>query len=46
MWHQSYSNKTASGIPPKTAIDALGQYGEKYCPNIFVLPNNIRFCII
>jgi hypothetical protein len=41
-WHQSYSNKTASGIPLKTAIDALDHCGENYCPNIFVLPKNIR----
>ena len=45
-WHQSYSNKTASGIRPKTAIDAFGQCGENYCPNIFVLPNNIRYSTI
>jgi len=40
-WHQSYSNKTDSGISLKTAIGALGQCGENYCPNIFVLPKNI-----
>jgi hypothetical protein len=41
-WHQSYSNKTVPGIPQKTAIGALGQCGENYCPNVFVLPKNIR----
>jgi hypothetical protein len=30
MWHQRYSNETASRIPQKTAIDALGQNDENF----------------
>ena len=45
MWHQRYSNETASRIPhtqKKSTIDDLGQSGENCYPEICVLLKNIR----
>jgi len=41
MWHQRYSNETASRIPQKSAIDDLGQSGENFYPKIYVLLKKI-----
>jgi hypothetical protein len=37
MWYQRYGNETSSKIPPKTAIDALGQCDKNSYRSIFIL---------